>query len=119
MPSGAEWVSIRNGYTKTVNVAYVRLDPGCASEGGEPWEIRGWRVLPSGGSTSIHNPTSNRWFYIFAEAVDGTLWTGPFVEPVTFPSAFHRCSGLGATNTQPVGFRELDTAAHDHFRLVK
>ena len=119
MASGAEWVSIRNGYSKTVNVAYIRLDPGCSDEGaGDPWEIRGWRVLAPDGSTNIHNPTSNRWFYIFAEAVDGTLWTGPFVETVIFP-AFHRCLGLGVTGGHSVGFRELDTKAHDHFRLVK
>ena len=118
MGSGAEWVSIRNGYTKTVNVSYIRLSPSCANEGGEPWEVRGWRVLSPDGSTTIHNPTSNRWFYIFAEAVDGTIWTGPFIEQVTL-SAFHRCTGVGITNALTVGFRELDTKAHDHFRLVK
>jgi len=120
MSHGASSVQIDNGYSVTINVAYMRFEPSCGGdEGGDPWEVRGWRVLAPGGSTTIANPTSNQWFYLFAEAVDGHLWTGPFVESVTIPIKFSRCAGLETSTTEPVGFRELDTAAHDHFILVK
>jgi hypothetical protein len=119
MASGSDEVLFRNGYSATINLAYMRRDEACrpAEEGGIPFVIRGWRVIAPGGSTTIANPTENRWFYIFAEAVDGRLWTGPFVFRVSL-SAFNRCAGLGASQGEDVGFLELDTAEHDSFNLV-
>src|SRR5215207_6597142 len=119
MGHGADPVKIRNGYSATVNLAYMRRDPACGAsgEGGDPWEIRGWRVLGPGGTTSIDNPEEWQWFYIFAEAVDGRLWGGNFLGKVR-RTVFRLCRGLGVTGSETVGFLELNTADNDSFRLV-
>jgi hypothetical protein len=117
--SGADAVTFRNRYSETISLAWMRRDFACAppEEGGIPFVIRGWKVLRPGASATIPNPTENRWFYIFAESVDGRLWTGPFVFTVSL-SAFNRCAGLGASAGEDVGFLELDTREHDTFNLV-
>jgi hypothetical protein len=95
----------------------MRYDPNCGNECGTPWDVLGWAVLAPGGSQSRANPTSNRYFYYYAEAVDGRFWAGPFVAEVSGGERFEKCTCLGvivqngnAVNPyHDVGFRELDT----------
>ena len=92
----------------------MRRDFNCQSECGEPWDVLGWINLDPGETETRANPTSNQWFYYYAEAVDGAFWAGPFVANVS-NKKFQKCSCLGVTvshGPQPyydVGMRELDT----------
>jgi hypothetical protein len=74
-------------------------------------------VLSPGGATIISNPTENRWFYVYAEAANGRLWTGPFPEEVSLVAGGH-CKGIGLSFAQDCGFLELDTDASDRYRFV-
>jgi Protein of unknown function (DUF1036) len=113
---GASSVSFHNSYTTVIYVAYLRLDHGCGDDCGEPWDVLGWVRLPPGDTQSRANPTSNEYFYYYAEAADGASWAGPYVAEVT-NERFEKCTCLGVIvenggPTNPyydVGFRELDT----------
>lgn len=113
---GASNIQFHNSYSTRLFVAYMRLDHNCGNECGEPWDVLGWVVLSPGDSQSRANPTNNRYFYYYAEALDGAIWSGPFVAEVT-QTRFEKCTCLGvivqnggATNPyHDVGFRELDT----------
>jgi uncharacterized membrane protein len=113
---GSSSVSFHNSYSTRIFVAYMRLDFGCGDECGEPWDVLGWVRLDPGASQSRANPTNNRWYYYYAEALDGARWAGPFVAEVT-QARFEKCTCLGvvvqnggASNPyHDVGFRELDT----------
>ena len=107
-------VSFTNGHGQKIYVAYMRLNLSCQADSGEPWEVRGWIGLNPGETKYRDNPTGNRWFYYYAEAVDGSFWAGPYVVIVT-QTAFHNCTGTGKTGWHNVGMRELDL---DHWSGV-
>jgi uncharacterized membrane protein len=117
MGSGADTIRFTNRYPVTVNITYIRLDEGCGDDCGDPWDIRGWVVLEPGQSQTRANPTSNRWFYFFAEAVDGSFWAGPFSNVVR-DTKFQHCRCAPSTSDQPVGFRQLDTQDADEYEVV-
>jgi len=116
---GASTVQFHNSYTSVIYVAYLRLDYGCGSECGQPWDVLGWVRLAPGDSQSRANPTSNEYYYYYAEAQDGAQWSGPYVAEVT-NDRFEKCTCLGvieqnggATNPYfDAGFRELDTGKY-------
>lgn len=114
MGSGRSSLTFTNSYREKLFVAYMRLEPDCESECGEPWDVLGWINLDPGETETRSNATSNRWFYYYAEAADGSFWAGPFVADVS-SSRFQKCNCLGvAVSSGPppyhdVGFRELDT----------
>lgn len=89
-------VSFRNSYGKTISVAYKFMDYGCRDDCGEEWNVRGWVVLQPGEVTSRPNPTGNRWFWYFAEAVDGATWTGEEYAEVK-GEVFSKCTCLGVS----------------------
>jgi uncharacterized membrane protein len=113
---GASTVQFTNSYTTVISVAYMRLDNACGDECGDPWDVLGWVVLSPGDSQSRANPTNNEYYYYYAEAVDGAVWSGPYVAEVT-NDRFEKCTCLGVIveNGDPtnpyydVGFQELDT----------
>lgn len=113
---GSSTVSFRNSYTTRIFVAYMRLDFACRDTCGDPWDVLGWVGLNPGESKSRANPTNNRWYYYYAEGLDGAVWAGPFVAEVS-QDRFEKCTCLGVIvqNGEPsnpyhdVGFRELDT----------
>lgn len=112
MGSGHSSVNFTNSYGKKIYVAYMRRDYTCQSECGDLWDVLGWINLDPGETESRANPTTNRWYYYYAEAEDGAFWSGPFVAEVR-QAKFEKCTCLGvsAGGTNPyhdVGFRELD-----------
>ncbi len=121
---GASSVSFTNSYGTRLFVAYMRLDWACGEECGDPWDVRGWIRLEPGQTQSRANPTSNRWYYYYAEAIDGAQWIGPFVAEVR-QAAFAKCTCLGvhvSHGPQPyhdVGFRELDTNRFSGVNFVR
>lgn len=123
MASGRSSITFRNSYGKKLFVAYMRLDWACGEDCGEPWDALGWIGLDPGETESRSNPTSNRWFYYYAEAIDGAFWAGPYVAGVS-NTVFEKCTCIGVSRsdgTSPyydVGFRELDSATYSGVNFV-
>jgi hypothetical protein len=107
---GRPVVEFENATGATINVAYMRVDHSCGSLCGDPWDVRGWVVLAPGQIQTRANPTENRWFYYYAEDVNGAVWNGPYVAEVRY-ARFNKCTCLGVIPNPyfDVGFRELDT----------
>jgi uncharacterized membrane protein len=113
---GASNVRFTNSYGQKIYVAYMRVDNDCGDDCGDPWIVKGWVGLDPGETETRANPTSNRYFYYYAESVDGAFWSGPYPAEVT-QTVFSKCTCLGVIiingpGTNPyetVGFRELDT----------
>jgi hypothetical protein len=117
MSHGNTEISFKNNYGQKIYVAYMRLDHDCAADSEEPWRVKGWIGLDPGETEYRANDTGNQWFYYYAEAVDGTLWAGPYVVLVT-NSKFHNCAGVGKTNWHKVGMRILNTVQWSGVRFV-
>lgn len=115
---GRSSLTFTNSTGSKMYVAYMRLDWGCQDECGDPWDVLGWINLDPGQTQSRANPTSNKWFYFYAEDSVGNVWSGPYVAEVS-DARFEKCTCLGVIvqdgePTNPyfdVGFRELDTDA--------
>jgi hypothetical protein len=91
-------VNFTNSHSSRLYVAYMRRDWGCLSDCGDRWDVLGWIVLDPGQSQSRPNPTDNRWFYYYAEADDGTTWSGEYPAEVT-DAAFEKCTCLGVVTS--------------------
>jgi Protein of unknown function (DUF1036) len=106
-------VSFTNSHGTKIFVAYSRWDLACLNDCGDGWDVLGWINLEPGQTQTRPNPTGNRWFYYYAEAADGTIYNGPFLDEVK-DDRFQKCSCLGVSvshGTNPwyeVGFDELD-----------
>jgi Protein of unknown function (DUF1036) len=106
-------VRFTNSRSAVMYVAYMRRDFNCQNLCGEPWDVLGWINLQPGETEHRDNPTNNRWFYYYAEATDGVVWSGPFPAEV-INERFDKCTCLGVIQqngapTNPyhtVGFRE-------------
>jgi hypothetical protein len=122
---GASEIRFTNSYGQKLYVAYMRLDYNCQDECGDPWDVRGWINLDPGETEARANPTENGYFYYYAEANDGSFWSGPFPAEVT-QTVFEKCTCLGvivqngeATNPyHTVGFREVDTNTYSGVNFV-
>ncbi len=122
---GASTVSFHNSYSTTLFVAYLREDHGCGDECGQPWDVLGWVKLVPGATGYRANPTNNRYFYYYAEALNGAIWRGPAVAEVS-NSAFEKCTCIGVREVNggsinpyhDVGFRELDTDVHGGVNFI-
>jgi hypothetical protein len=118
MSSGQSQVTFTNSYGQKIFVAYMRRDFNC-QECGDIWDVLGWINLDPGETESRANPTNNRWYYYYAEAVDGAFWSGPYVAEVS-NSQFEKCTCLGVIVEDgapynpyySVGFRQLDNQAY-------
>lgn len=106
-------VSFRNLSGSRIFVAYSRWDEACLNDCGDGWDVLGWVTLDPGQTQTRANPTEARWFYYYAESVDGTVYNGPYFDEV-MDDRFQKCSCLGVSvshGTNPwydVGFDELD-----------
>jgi hypothetical protein len=101
-------VIFTNSITTKIYVAYMRRDFRCQFCG-DVWDVLGWINLAPGETETRANPTSNRWFYHYAEGEDGRIYNGPFpAEVANF--RFQKCTCLGVTPNpyHTVGFGELD-----------
>lgn len=123
MSHGKSVVSFRNSYRHRIFVAYMRRDFACLDDCGGLWDVLGWIKLEPGEVKSRANSTRNRWFYYYAEAVDGAVWAGPYLAEVS-DRKFSKCTCLGVSvshGPQPyykVGMRELDTVAYSGVNFV-
>lgn len=58
----------------------------------------------------------NRYFYYYAEAVNGMKWVGPYTRAVP-PQAFTWCEWTANTQSRNVGFRQKDINSYDNYTL--
>jgi hypothetical protein len=123
MGTGHSDVTFTNSYGKKLFVAYMRRDFSACQDCGGIWDVLGWINLDPGETESRANPTTNRWYYYYAEAVDGAVWGGPYLAQVS-QAKFEKCTCLGvivSDGPQPyhdVGFRELDNATYSGVNFV-
>lgn len=89
-------VSFTNSHGNTIYVAYMRRDWGCLNLCGDRWDVQGWINLAPGETETRTNPTENRWFYYYAEAEDGSVWSGDYLAEVT-DSVFQKCMCIGVS----------------------
>ncbi|WP_255498396.1 DUF1036 domain-containing protein [Nakamurella sp. PAMC28650] len=96
----------QNNYSSPLSVAVMWWNPdGCGDYGN--WGTRGWWNLNPGETVHTDVWTANRYFYFYAEAWDGGVWSGPYGAQVPYES-FDSCAGIGSTADHVVGMREVD-----------
>lgn len=101
-------------------ISFVDNDVCTTSEEGD-FRNRGWWGINPGTCVTVHSgnvSNVNQFWYFCAIADDGTVWAGEFPTFIKDPDAFDHCDGLGSTEFQVRGFRELDVADHDDFTLT-
>lgn len=109
-------VTFTNSHGTPISVAYSRWDEACLNDCGDGWDVLGWINLQPGETKTRANPTGNRWFYYYAEATDGSVYNGVFLDHVK-DDRFQLCSCLGVSVSDGpnpwynVGFDELDLDA--------
>jgi hypothetical protein len=106
------WLFV-NAYPKTVWVAIMWREP---CENGL-FRKAGWYKIYSGWFKTVFPDDLedvNQYFYFYAQASDGAVWSGPYVRSV-FKTAFNTCEGTTKTGAFKVGFREQDIGDNDDF----
>jgi uncharacterized membrane protein len=93
----------QNSYRSRVYVAIAIYNTNCQP----PWDSQGWWAIDPGNSAYVAN-TCNRYFYFYAEALDGEYWAGPYRFEVA-ESAFDFCptSSVGFSGAT-AGMRQAD-----------
>jgi len=106
-------IRFRNNYRSTVSVAVMFYSPqACGGEYGN-WGTRGWWVIDPGQTKHAIN-TNNRYVCFYAEATDGTVWTGAYGPIYVYRDAFDSCINIGSTAAiGRVGTRQVDTGGND------
>ena len=106
------WFRFQNKTSKTVWVAFQWYSPDvCSGEDGHDpglWETAGWWKLLPGQTKTVFGPdlqSVNKYYYWYAEASDGTAWTGPFSTCVP-DTAFKWCLRTCTDAASILGFRE-------------
>jgi hypothetical protein len=101
-------VRFQNNYSSPLSVAVMWWDPdGCGSDGN--WGTRGWWNLDPGQSVGTNVWTANRYFYFYAEAWDGAVWSGPYGPVYASDAAFDSCIEIGSTaDNLLLGMAEVD-----------
>jgi hypothetical protein len=108
-------VHFRNSHGSRIWIAIMRHDPdGCAEYGN--WATAGWWSITLGESVHAFN-TNNRYFAYYAEAEDGTTWTGEYGPAYVYLDAFESCVGIGSTAARPVGMKLKDGGSAGTFTV--
>ena len=114
-----------NGYTRRISTVIMFYAPEeCGGEGGE-FLMRGWWNIDPGTCVLVHGEDLedvNRFWYVFADAPDGTFWAGPFGATVPTDMPFDQCFGTGVGGAssafQSIGFREIDIGDAEDLTLT-
>lgn len=105
-------VYFQNSYSSTVWVAVLYYSPDACREYGQ-WARSGWwKVEPGNRAWAIS--TNNRYAYFYAEAEDGSFWSGGTGPITVYRYPFDLCIDLGVTwPSKLVGMRLIDTQHRD------
>ena len=95
------------------------LQPTDCEDWGLEWHNIGWYRVDPGSCAVVYandlDDVGNRYWYVYAEAEDGTTWDGDFPTQVHPLEAFNVCDGEGWTYLAYRGFRQLDVGNHEKF----
>ena len=111
-------LSFTNGYSRLVSVTVKWYHPNCP-DGGD-WEKKGWWNINPGNTAHVLDldlDETNRYYYYYAESVDGHTWSGAYFTDVP-NEAFDWCENTGSSTSRSLGFRELDIGDNDNYTLT-
>lgn len=97
-------LSFRNETRGALDLAFLRWDPDCRSDG-EPFSAHGWyRIGPNQTSEVCHGDVGDwhRWWGFYAISDIGDCWAGEYGITVT-TAAFDQCYSVSATAEVPPG----------------
>lgn len=104
-------LSFRNDTRDGLYLAYLRWDPPCRDDGGEPFSGHGWyRIEPAETREVCRGAVGDwhRWWGFTALSDNGQFWGGQY--GMTVPtSAFAQCYGVGTSAELPPGTRQQAT----------
>ena len=114
-----------NAYPSPISTAIMFYSPEtCGGDGGD-FELMGWWNIDHGACALVYanDPADlNRFWYFYADALDGAVWAGAFGKAVP-TAAFGGCWGFSSLTNEPgqyiqIGFRELDVGDNDDLTLT-
>jgi uncharacterized membrane protein len=113
--------AIHNAYPQPLYAVYMFYSPdGCGGEGGD-WQAIGWFYIQPGVTATLYandlGDVKNRYWYYYAEAIDGARWSGD-VDTYVNDGPFYICEGIATTQDWTVKSRELDVSDADDFTLT-
>ncbi len=111
-------LTICNSYSAHLYAAIMFYSPETCGDYGN-FETQGWWSIDPGSCANVFAndlEDLNRFWYFYAEADDGAIWSGPYGVYVT-DERFDSCFGIGSTVSRIAGFRELDIGDNDDFTL--
>jgi uncharacterized membrane protein len=103
-----------NSYSQPIWTCFAFYNEGCASDP-PPFEVRGWWLIQPGSCARVYADDLadlNRFWYVHADADDGSVWDGVFRRPVPL-DVFGQCWGAASNAPIVVGFFELDIGDDD------
>ena len=92
----------------------------CGGPEGNGWHNIGWYWVEPGTCRVVYQndvDDAGRYWYVYAEAPDGTKWAGAFPTNVK-SEAFDHCDSPADTSMFQVGFRELDVGDAENYTLT-
>ena len=96
----------RNNHGPRIWVAIMYWDPNnCADYGS--WGTSGWYVIDNGNTEHVLN-TNNTFAYFYAEAADGTVWSGQYGPIYVTQDPFDSCRDIGRTDARLVGLQQVN-----------
>jgi hypothetical protein len=106
-------VSFTNSHWTPIYVAYARWEESCVTDCGDGENVLGWIELAPAQTKTRPNPSGERWFYYYAEATDGSVYSGSYLHLVMdVQFKICRCNyqhiPTGQTPWYEAGFDELD-----------
>jgi hypothetical protein len=90
-------IAFKNNHSSLLWAAVMWYDTNaCGGDGGN-WATEGWWNLNPGESVTTDVSSGNRYFCIYAEAEDGTVWGGDYGPVYCNYQAFQGCVAIGNT----------------------
>ena len=118
---------IANAYSSTVWTTIMFYSPEtCGGPDNQPFECMGWwRIEPGTNALVYANDVGdlNPWWYVYAQASDGAVWSGPFQQSVprwAFGGS-DICFGLGIGGSSDyllAGYHEFNVGDSDNYTLT-
>jgi len=118
-------LTLCNGYPFLISTAICFYSPDKCGGEGDNFEMMGWWNIAPGSCALVYGDDLedlNRYWYYYAEAEDGAVWSGPYGASVPI-FAFDQCYGIGVViengnESVEIGFRELDIDSYDDYTLT-
>lgn len=117
-------LTLCNRYTSRIYTSICFYSPETCGGDGQNFETMGWWALNPGQCALVYAndlEDLNRYWYYYATADDGSVWSGPYNTSVTV-AAFDGCYGTGVGGASSefigIGYRELDIGDNDDYTLT-